>query len=67
MFNNSVAVVHALFVHCKEISIYAFPDKELLGFRINFHIHVPVSDQYFPTIGLPILLQQNRWTEGENI
>ncbi len=29
----------------------------------NFHIHVSVSDLYFPRIGLPILLQPNRQTD----
>jgi hypothetical protein len=27
----------------------------------NFHIHVSVSDLNIPTIGLPILLQENMW------
>jgi hypothetical protein len=31
------------------------PEKELRGTSPNFHIHVSVSDLYFPTIGLPIL------------
>ncbi len=33
----------------------------------NFHIHVSVSDLYFPTIGPPIFLQQNKQTDGGNI
>ncbi len=33
------------------------PRKELRGHSPNFHIHVSVGDLYFPTIGLPILLQ----------
>jgi hypothetical protein len=37
--------------------------KELRGPRPNFHIHVSVSDFYVPTIGLPILLQENMWTD----
>jgi hypothetical protein len=51
--------------HCKEISIYVFPEKELRGLRPNFHIHVSVNDlycTYIPTIGPPIFLQQNRQT-----
>ncbi len=44
--------------HCKEISIYVFLEKELRGLSSPFHIHVPVSDFYIPTIG-PIFLQQN--------
>jgi hypothetical protein len=49
--------------HCKEISIYVFPEKELRGLSPNFHIHVSVSDPYIPTIGPPIFLQQNRLTD----
>ncbi len=30
-------------------------------------IHVSVNDSYIPTIGLPIVLQENRWTDRENI
>jgi hypothetical protein len=40
-----------------------FPEKELRGLNPNFHIHVSVSDLYIPTIGLPILLQENMWTD----
>jgi hypothetical protein len=40
-------------LHCKEISIYVFPEKELLGLSPNFHIHVSVSDLSIPTIGPP--------------
>ncbi len=54
--------------HCKEISIYVFPDKELRGLRPNFHIHVSVSDLYYiPTICPPIFMQQNMQTYRENI
>jgi hypothetical protein len=35
-------------VHCKEISIYVFPEKKLRGLSPNFHIHVSVSDLYIP-------------------
>jgi|688.fasta_scaffold583544_2 hypothetical protein len=31
------------------------------------HIHVSVSDLYIPTISLPILLKENRWTDPGNI
>jgi hypothetical protein len=40
-----------------------FPKKELR----NFHIHVSVSDLYFPMAYLPTLLQENMWTDPENI
>ncbi len=35
--------------HCKEISLYVFPEKELGGISPNFHIHVSVSDLYIST------------------
>jgi hypothetical protein len=50
-------------MHCKEIWIYVFPGKELRGISLNFHIHVSVSDLYITTLGLPIVLQQNRQTD----
>jgi hypothetical protein len=31
--------------------------------RPNFHIQVSVNDLNIPTIGLPILLQENMWTD----
>ena len=33
----------------------------------NFNIHVSGSDLYIPTIGLPILLQENIWADPRNI
>jgi hypothetical protein len=33
----------------------------------NSYIHVSVSDLYIPTIGLPVLLQKNRWTDRGNM
>ncbi len=50
-------------LHCKYISIYVLPGKELHGLSPNFHIHVSVSDLYIPTFGPPIFLQQNRQTD----
>ncbi len=46
-----------------------FPEKELRGLSPNFHIYsyVSVSDLYTPTIGLPILLQENIWIDPGNI
>ncbi len=41
-------------LHCKEISTYVFPEKELRGLSPNLNIHVPVSDLNIPTIGPPI-------------
>jgi hypothetical protein len=31
-------------LHCKEIWIYVFPEKELRGLSPNFYIYVSVSD-----------------------
>ncbi len=33
----------------------------------TFNIHVSGSDLYIPTIGLPILLQENIWADPRNI
>jgi hypothetical protein len=49
--------------HNTENSRQIFPEKELWGLCPNFHIHVSVSDLYIPRIGLPILLQENMWTD----
>jgi len=35
-----------------------FPEMELRDHSPNYHIHVSVSDLYFSTIDLPILLQE---------
>jgi hypothetical protein len=40
-------------LHCKEISIYLFPEKELRGLSPNFHIHVSLSDLCVSTLGGP--------------
>jgi hypothetical protein len=50
-----------------ENSKQIFPEKELLVLSQNFHIHVSVRNLYITTIGLPILLQENMWTEPGNI
>ncbi len=34
------------------------PKKEIAQPQSQFHIYVPVSDLYIPTIDLPILLQE---------
>jgi hypothetical protein len=33
----------------------------------NSCMHVSVSNLYIPTFGLPILLQENRWTKRGNM
>ncbi len=35
-----------------------FPEKEYRGLSPNFHIHVPVSELYISTMGLPFLLEE---------
>ncbi len=50
-----------------ENSKQIFPEKKLRRLRPDFHIHVSVSDLYIPTIGLPILLQENMLTDPVNI
>jgi hypothetical protein len=47
--------------HCKDT------EKELWGLSPVFHIHGSVSDLYIPTFGLPILLQENMWTNPGSI
>ena len=53
--------------HIIENSKHIFPEKELSGNSPNSYIYVSVSDLYIPTIRLPILLQQNRWTDRGSI
>ncbi len=48
-------------------SKHKFPEKELRGHSPNSYIHVSVCDLYIPTIGLPILLQENRWIDPGNM
>ncbi len=43
------------------------PEKELRGLSPNFHSRVSVSDLYIPTVGQPILLQENMRTDPGNI
>jgi hypothetical protein len=58
----------ALQRHNTENSKQIFPEKKLCGSSPNCHLHVSVSDLYTstPTIGLPILLQENVWTNPGN-
>jgi hypothetical protein len=58
----------ALQRHNAENSKQIFPENKLRGLSPNFHIHVSVSFFYkIPSIGLPILLQENMWTDPGNI
>ncbi len=40
---------------------------ELCGLSPSSYIHIPMNDLYIPTIGKPILLQENRWADHGNI
>ncbi len=40
---------------------------KLRGPAPNFYINLSVSDLFIPTIGQPIFLQENRWTDRGNI
>ncbi len=62
--------LHTLQRHNTENSKQLFPEMKLRGLSPNFDIHVSLSDDlYIPTIGLPILLQENTcmWTDPGNI
>jgi hypothetical protein len=50
-----------------ENSKQIFPEEELRGYSPNSYIHVSVSDLYIPLSGMPVLLEDNRWTERGNI
>jgi hypothetical protein len=54
-------------LHCENIvpniGEKIFPERKLCGLSPYFYIHIYVSDLYIPTIiGMPILLQEIRWT-----
>jgi hypothetical protein len=53
--------------HDTKNSKQIIPEKELRGHSSDYYIHVSGGDLYIPTIGLPILLQENGWTDGGNI
>jgi hypothetical protein len=60
-------------VHCtlqRQYTEKIFPVMNLRGLSPNSYIHVSVTDLtdlYISTICLPILLQENRWTDRGNI
>jgi hypothetical protein len=62
-----ILLVTKLQRHNTENSKQVFPEKELRVLSPNLYIHVAVSDLYIPTIGLPILRQENMWTNPGNI
>ncbi len=53
-------------MHCKD-STYTENLEQLLPEPIPTFMFLCVSDLYIPTIGLPILLQENRWTDRGTI
>jgi hypothetical protein len=53
--------------HCTENLNQIVPEIKLRGLVPNFYIHVSVRNFYIPRICLPILMQQNRWTDPGNI
>ncbi len=65
LFTNSF-LMSSLQRHSNKNSKQIFPEK-LRSLRPNSYIHVSVSDYYIPTIGMPILLQENRCTDCGNI
>ncbi len=48
-----------------ENSKQIIPEKELRDLSPNYYFSV--CDLYIPTIGLPIVLQENSWTDPGNI
>jgi hypothetical protein len=68
---HSLSVFHSLCPtlqrHNTENSKQIFPGKKLQGYSPDSYIHVSVIDFYIPLIGLPILLQGNRWAQRGNI
>jgi len=53
----------ALQRHNTENLKQVFPEIEWLGLSPNFRIHVSESELCIPLIALPILLQDNMWTD----
>jgi hypothetical protein len=53
----------ASYFHSKQI----FPEKKLLALSPNFHIQVSAIYIFPLSGGLPILLQENMWTDPGNI
>jgi hypothetical protein len=56
------------------VPIYVFPEMKLLFPKRNYNIlslssytNVSVRDLYISRIGLPILLQENMWTNPGNL
>jgi hypothetical protein len=62
-------------IQCKcLVPIYVFPERKLLFPKQNYNVlspgsytHIFVRDLYISRIDLPILLQENMWTDPGNI
>jgi hypothetical protein len=65
-FDLCVLYHRTLLRHNPENSIQIFLGQELRGYSHNSYIYVSVSDLYSSLIGLPILLQENKWVERGN-
>ncbi len=63
----SIHILSALQRHHTENSKQIFPEMKLSSLVPNSYIHFSVNDLYIPTIDLPILLRENRWTDRRNI
>jgi hypothetical protein len=64
-----IQVSQQTYPHCKDTLFETnIPRKGIARSQSpNFRIHVSVSDLYIPTIGLPILVQENMWTDPGKI
>jgi hypothetical protein len=56
------------------VSVYVFPEMKLLFPKHNYNVlypssytHISLRDLYISSIGLPILLQGNMWTDPGNM
>jgi hypothetical protein len=63
----NISKLPALQSHYTENSKQIFTEMKLRSLVPNSYIRFLVSDLYIPTIGLPILQQENRWTDRGNI
>jgi hypothetical protein len=71
-FNNFFSFLHPYrfayaLQNTAEISKQIFLEMKLHVLSPNSYIHVSASYFYIPTIDLPILLQENRWTDRGNL
>jgi len=67
LHRQSVTALHCKDTTPKICNKYSQKKNCLASVLISTFIHVSVSDLYIPTISLPILLQENMWTDPGNI